>query len=74
MIVLSLAAAMAIAPVVAEARPGAATAAVQATATVQIVSGARVTASELPSEAVVREAQVIGPDGVQRRVRLVEFP
>jgi hypothetical protein len=47
---------------------------VQATATVRIVPGARVTATEIPGEALVRDTRVTGPDGVERNARLVEFP
>jgi hypothetical protein len=74
MMLLALAAAVATSPLVPEVRPGAAAPIVQATATVRIVSGARVSAAELPSEALVRETQVTGPDGVKRQARLVEFP
>jgi hypothetical protein len=73
-IALVLAAAAALSSPIPEARPGGSTPAVQATATVRIVPGARVTATEIPEEAVVRDAKVTGPDGVQRPARLVEFP
>ena len=48
--------------------------AAEATATVRIVAGALISATELPDEALVRDTRVTGPDGVERKVRLVEFP
>jgi len=47
---------------------------IQATATVRIVPGARITAAQLPSDAIIRDTRVTGPDGVERDARLVEFP
>jgi len=47
---------------------------VQATATVRILPGARITASEVPETAIVRETRVRGSDGIERNARLVEFP
>lgn len=49
-------------------------AAQQATATVRIISGERITAAQLPQDAIIREAQIKGADGELRHVRLVEFP
>jgi hypothetical protein len=46
----------------------------QATATVRIVSGARISASELPGDASVRDTVIKGADGGTQKVRLVEFP
>ena len=57
-----------------EQRPGRRTPLTQATATVRIVAGARISATELPDEALVRDTRVTGPDGVERKARLVEFP
>ena len=47
---------------------------VQATATVRIVSGERITAGELPRTAIVRDTKVRGADGIERDARIVEFP
>ena len=70
---LLLALASAIATAQAPASP--ATAAVrQATASVRIVSGARIGAAEAPAIAIVTKAEVRGPDGNRRAVRLIEFP
>jgi len=55
-------------------RPGTGTPLIQATATVRIVAGARISATELPDEALVRDTRVTGLDGVERKARLVEFP
>ena len=46
----------------------------QATATVRILSGARVGPAESPGEALVRKARIREPDGSETVVRLVEFP
>lgn len=46
----------------------------QATATVRIVKGERISASRLPGEAIVRETKVRGADGTESAYRLVEFP
>lgn len=48
--------------------------AVQATATVRILPGARVTATETPDSALVRKAQIKNADGREETVRIVEFP
>ena len=74
MIVFILAAAAASASPVAEPRQGAGPPLVQAAATVRIVSGARITSTDLPKEAVIRDTHVTGPDGVKRDARIVEFP
>jgi hypothetical protein len=74
MFVLALAAAMASASPPPEQRSGTGTPLIQATATVRIVVGARISATELPDEALVRDTRVTGPDGVERKARLVEFP
>lgn len=47
---------------------------VQATATVRIVSAARITREETPEGALVRKTQVRTADGRPEMVRLVEFP
>jgi hypothetical protein len=57
-----------------EQRPPSGTPLVQATATVRIVQGERVTASEVPKIAMVNDTRVRGSDGVERDGRLVEFP
>ena len=46
----------------------------QATATVRIVAGVRVTRDETPQEAIVRKTEIRSPDGSVRLARLVEFP
>ena len=46
----------------------------QATATVRIVQGERITADKLPETAMVVETRLRGSDGIERAVRLVEFP
>jgi hypothetical protein len=46
----------------------------QATATVRILQGERITADKLPETAMVVETRVRGSDGVERAARLVEFP
>jgi len=46
----------------------------QARASVRIVSGAWVTAREIPREAIVRETRVEAADGSLSTARLVEFP
>lgn len=48
--------------------------AVQARASVRIVSGSRITAEKLPEEAIVRETEVRGADGSKATARLIEFP
>jgi hypothetical protein len=48
--------------------------AAQARAVVRIVRGERISASELPADAIVRETRVRGADGADRAYRLVEFP
>lgn len=74
MIVFILAATAASAIPAAKPRYGASPPLVQATATVRILSGARITSTDLPKEAVVRDTQITGPDGVKHDARLVEFP
>lgn len=69
MLLLALLAATAQAP----AQPRA-EAVVQAQASVRIVSGVRVTADQLPREALVRDSKVEAADGSQTTARLVEFP
>lgn len=46
----------------------------QARASVRILSGAWVTAQDIPSEALVRETKVESADGTESTARLVEFP
>lgn len=46
----------------------------QATATVRIVSGARVEASSIPGEALIRNVRTEAADGSRQDSRLVEFP
>ncbi len=46
----------------------------QATASVRIVSGERISASDIPQSALVKDTQVRGSDGIERPARLVEFP
>jgi len=46
----------------------------QATATVRIVSGARIVATDAPETALVRTARIHQPDGSEKMVRLIEFP
>ena len=45
----------------------------QATASVRILPGARISAGDTPEIAMVREARISTSDGGSRRVRLVEF-
>lgn len=47
---------------------------VQATASVRILSGERVSADNIPEAAIVRDTRVRGADGSQKPARLVEFP
>ena len=47
---------------------------VQATASVRILAGERITADSLPETAIVRDTQVRGPDGSEKPARLIEFP
>ena len=56
------------------AQPARIEVAAQATATVRIVKGERISASRLPTDAIVRETKVRGTDGVESAYRLVEFP
>jgi hypothetical protein len=46
----------------------------QATATVRIVSGARISAAETPDTALVRNATIRQADGSDTTVKLIEFP
>jgi hypothetical protein len=46
----------------------------QATATVRIVLGERISAADLPRDALVRDAWIKAADGQTQQVRLVEFP
>lgn len=48
--------------------------AVQATATVRILPGARITATETPHSALVRNARIKSADGSEETVKLIEFP
>jgi hypothetical protein len=73
MLLLAILAATATAPVEA-APPRRLEVAEQARASVRIVSGAWVTAQEIPSEALVRETRVEAADGSMSTARLVEFP
>jgi hypothetical protein len=52
-------------------RPGSLIA--EATATVRIVSGARITATAQPADAQVQTVQLPGADGQPRESRLIEF-
>jgi hypothetical protein len=52
-------------------RPGSLIA--EATATVRIISGARITATTQPADAQVQTVQLPGADGQPRESRLVEF-
>ena len=70
MVILTLLAAIAAQP----AQPPRLEVAAQARASVRIVRGERVTASEIPADALVRETRVRGADGVASSYRLVEFP
>jgi hypothetical protein len=47
---------------------------VQATASVRILSGERVSADKIPEAAIVRDTKVRGADGSEKPARLVEFP
>ena len=70
MVMLAFLAAIAAQP----AQPSRLEAAVQAQASVRIVRGERITASEIPADAIVRDTRVSGADGVASTYRLVEFP
>lgn len=72
-VMLLLAVLAATAPVEAEplSRPEVAE---QARATVRIISGAWVTAQDIPREALVRETRIEAADGSISTARLVEFP
>lgn len=71
MLLIALAAAAATAQ--ADASPG--TAAVrQATASVRIVSGARISEQEAPETAIVRQVEVEDSGGARTTVRIIEFP
>ena len=70
MVILTLLAAIAAQP----AQPPRLEVAAQARASVRIVRGERVTATEIPADAIVRETKVRGADGVDSAYRLVEFP
>jgi hypothetical protein len=48
--------------------------AAQATATVRIVSGERVSPGSVPQVATVSDRKMRGADGIEKLVRLVEFP
>lgn len=71
MLVLALLAATATAQLPAQPRVQAVE---QARASVRIVAGVRVTAEQLPRDAIVRETKVESADGSQTSARLVEFP
>ena len=45
----------------------------QATATVRIVSGARITAAQMPPDALVTTTEIRGADGSTSPARLIEF-
>jgi hypothetical protein len=74
MFVIALAAAVASVSPSPEQRTGTGAPLIQATATVRIVAGARISATAIPNEALVRDTRVTGPDGVKRDARLIEFP
>ncbi|QNM82116.1 hypothetical protein H8M03_08755 [Sphingomonas sabuli] len=67
---LALAAATAVQTPVAPRQP----LAQQATATVRIISGARVTATEIPTDTQVKVMETRRPDGSRVASRIVEFP
>jgi len=46
----------------------------QATATVRIVAGQRISAGRPPQDAIVTDTMVKGADGSEQPVRLIEFP
>lgn len=46
----------------------------QATATVRIIAGERISAGRLPETAIVTETKVKDADGSETPARLVEFP
>ena len=71
MFIIALAAAVAAAH---SATPPRIDLAVQARASVRILSGARITAGKPPAEALVRETEVRGADGSRTTARLIEFP
>ena len=54
--------------------PPATSAVRQATASVRIVAGARISAAETPAAAIVTQSEVRDENGRRRTVRLVEFP
>ena len=70
MVILSLFAAVAAQP----AQPPRLEVARQATATVRIVKGERISATQLPGYAIIRETRLRGADGIESAYRLVEFP
>lgn len=71
MLLLALVATVAAAQPSGHARTGAIQ---QATASVRIISGARITAGNIPEGALVRDAQLRGADGSQTTSRIIEFP
>ena len=46
----------------------------QATATVRIISGARVDSATTPRDALVRQVKLESADGSRQALKLVEFP
>ncbi len=46
----------------------------QATATVRIIAGERISADRLPETAIVTDTKVKSADGSEKPARLVEFP
>lgn len=45
----------------------------QASASVRILAGARITQGEAPADAIVRTSEIREPDGREMRTRLIEF-
>lgn len=71
MLLLALVATVAAAQPSGQSRTGAIQ---QATASVRIISGARITPTEMPESAIVRDTQMRGADGSRTMSRIVEFP
>jgi hypothetical protein len=46
----------------------------QASASVRIIAGARVSAREIPDIAIVNDTKIVAADGSKTPARLVEFP
>jgi hypothetical protein len=74
MLLLFLASVAAASPTATAAPPHRIEIAAQATATVRIVSGDRISAGSVPQAATVSDRKMRGADGIEKLVRLVEFP